>query len=145
MIGVKSSFAATCVDFDQWIPRADAAVDSVWISEGNNPRYFTYDADDGDPFLFVSNAVVAPGTYKFTAELEVKDSPSPVSLTLENALTREGATIQASVSSGLKTTLEAEVVQQEGSERVVLSVRGDTTFRARISAAVGNARLCPVS
>jgi len=141
--GAQPVLAGDCIEFDQWNARAGAIAESVWISEGNDPRYFTYAADENDPFLFISRVRVPQGRYKFTADLYVKDTPTPVVFTLENAKTREGSTVEIAVSSGLSASVVAEGLEPEGNANVTLRARAAPTFRAEISATVGKARLCP--
>lgn len=141
--GAQPALARDCIEFEQWNARADAITQSVWISEGKDPRYFTYAADENDPFLFVSSVRVPDGQYTFTADLYVKDTPIPVVFTLDNAKTREGSTVEIAVPSGLSASIIAEGIKPEGDAYVTLRARAAPTFRAEISAAVGKARLCP--
>ncbi|MCZ7929175.1 hypothetical protein [Agrobacterium pusense] len=141
--GAQPVLAGECIEFNQWNARADAIAESLWISEGSDPRYFTYAADENDPFLFISIVRVPQGRYKFTADLFVKDAPTPVVFTLDNAKTRDGSTVEIAVSSGLSASVVAEGLEPEGDGTVTLRARAAPTFRAEISAAVGKARLCP--
>lgn len=143
-LSAPPSFANECMLFDKWSARADAVADSVWISQGNSPRFMTYDADQNDPFLFESSLEVAPGLYEFTAEFHVKETPSPVLFSLENATTREGSYVQVSVSSGVTASVTAPGIQPSEGPRVVLRARAEASFRAQISAAVGRAQLCRI-
>lgn len=137
-------FAAECITFEKWHPRADAITDSVWISDGNDPRYFTYTADRDDPFLFLSSVPVPAGRYTFTADFHVKDTPVPVVFTLDNAKMRDGSPLEVTISSGLSASVSTEGLELPTDASVTLRARAATTFRAEVSAAVGNARLCPI-